>query len=65
MAEVIGAIREKWLALGCMSGFGAALDIDRPTFDGVGRALTHRRGSISWHPSIGAVASWGAIGAKW
>ncbi len=66
MAEVIGAIRQKWLALGGESGFGAALDIERPTFDGVGRAQSFNRGgTISWHPSIGAFAVWGAIGAKW
>jgi hypothetical protein len=37
VTEVIGAIRDKWLALGGEKGFGAALDIERPTFDGAGR----------------------------
>lgn len=66
MPEVIGAIREKWLVLGGEAGFGAALDIERPTFDGVGRAQSfHGGGTISWHPTVGAFAVWGAIGAKW
>jgi len=66
MPEVIGAIREKWLVLGGEAGFGAALDIERPTFDGVGRAQSfHGGGTISWHPAVGAFAVWGAIGAKW
>lgn len=52
MAEVIGAIREKWLRLGGESGFfGAALDIERPTFDGIGRAqpFAGAGGTISWY----------------
>ena len=66
MAVVIGAIRAKWLALGGEQGFGAALDIERPTFDGVGRAQSFAGGRvISWHPQIGAFAVWGLIGAKW
>jgi len=66
MADVIGAIRDKWLALGGEAGFGAALDIERPTFDGVGRAQPFAGGgTISWHPAIGAFAVWGLIGAKW
>ena len=66
MAEVIGAIREAWLRRGGEHGFGPALDIERPTFDGVGRAQEFRGGgTISWHPHIGAFAVWGAIGAKW
>jgi uncharacterized protein with LGFP repeats len=66
MADVIGAIREKWLARGGEAGFGAALDIERPTFDGLGRAQSFQGGgTISWHPENGAFAVWGAIGAKW
>ena len=66
MADVIGAIREKWLALGGEAGFGAALDIERPTFDGVGRAQPFDRGgTISWHPAIGAFEVHGAIAQKW
>jgi uncharacterized protein with LGFP repeats len=67
MAEVIGAIRDKWLVLGGEAGFfGAALDIERPTFDGVGRAQPFANGgTISWHPTIGAFAVWGLIGVHW
>jgi hypothetical protein len=66
MAAVVGAIREKWLKLGGGGSFGYATDIERPTFDGVGRAQQFSGGgSISWHPAIGAFAVWGAIGAKW
>ena len=64
--DVIGAIREKWLALGGEGFFGPATDVERPTFDGVGRAQPFAGGAIiSWHPRIGAFAVWGQIGAKW
>jgi uncharacterized protein with LGFP repeats len=66
MPDVIGAIREKWLALGGEAAFGPALDVERPTFDGVGRAQAFARGgTISWHPTLGAFAVWGGIGRKW
>jgi len=66
MPDVIGAIREKWIARGGEVGFGAPLDVERPTFDGIGRAQPFKGGgTISWHPEIGAFAVWGAIGAKW
>jgi uncharacterized protein with LGFP repeats len=66
VADVIGAIREKWLALGGANRFGDALDIERPTFDGVGRAQGFAGGGvISWHPQIGAFAVWGEIRRKW
>jgi len=66
MSDVIGAIREKWLGLGGEGGFGAALDVERPTFDGIGRAQDFRGGgTISWHPRTGAHGVWGAIAVKW
>jgi uncharacterized protein with LGFP repeats len=66
MADVIGAIREKWLSLGGGQGYGEPLDIERPTFDGVGRAQSFGSGRfISWHPNLGAFAIFGAIGARW
>ena len=66
MPEVVGAIREKWLAFGGESFFGPAVDVERPTFDGVGRAQPFGGGGIiSWHPAIGAFAVWGQIGQKW
>ena len=38
----------------------------RPKIDGVGRAQSFSGGGIiSWHPSLGAFAVWGQIGAKW
>jgi uncharacterized protein with LGFP repeats len=66
MPEVIGAIRDKWLALGGEGFSGPALDVERPTFDGVGRAQSFQNGVvISWHPSTGAFAVWGAIAQAW
>jgi uncharacterized protein with LGFP repeats len=66
MPDVIGAIRQKWLALGGESFFGPALDVERPTFDGIGRAQPFGGGGIiSWHPALGAFAVWGQIGSKW
>jgi uncharacterized protein with LGFP repeats len=67
MTEVIGAIREKWLIRGGEAGFGAPLDIERPTFDSIGRAQPFNGGgAISWHPQIGtAFAVWGAIAGLW
>jgi uncharacterized protein with LGFP repeats len=66
MPDVIGAIRDKWLVLGGETFTGPAVDVERPTFDGVGRAQSFQRGVvISWHPSLGAFAVYGAIGEKW
>ena len=66
MPDVIGAIRGKWLGLGGEAFFGPALDGERPTFDGVGRAQSFAGGAvISWHPALGAFAVWGGIGQKW
>ena len=65
MAEVVGAIRTKWLELGG-AGFAPALGVERPAFDGVGRTQAFRGGKmISWHPAVGAFGLWGAIGAQW
>ncbi|MFE2559986.1 hypothetical protein ACFXGT_28970 [Streptomyces sp. NPDC059352] len=66
MPEVIGAIRDKWLALGGEGGvLGQPLDVERPTFDTVGRAEEFQAGTISWHPDLGAFAVWGAIRDVW
>jgi uncharacterized protein with LGFP repeats len=66
MPDVIGAIRDKWLALGGERGYGLPLDIERPTFDGTGRAQEFAGDkSISWHPGTGAFAVWGKIRQKW
>lgn len=65
-AAVVGTIREKWVKLGGEGFFGHATDIERPTFDGLGRAQQFSGGGIiSWHPAIGAFAVWGQIAAKW
>ncbi|MET8218081.1 LGFP repeat-containing protein [Streptomyces hirsutus] len=66
MPDVIGAIRGKWIAMGGEHGFfGPALDIERPTYDNVGRAQEFVGGTISWHPSLGAFAVWGSIRERW
>ncbi|HWU05139.1 MAG TPA: hypothetical protein VN520_01800 [Streptomyces sp.] len=66
MPEVIGAIREKWLALGGDGGIlRQALDDERPTFDGLGRAQEFQAGTVSWHPLTGAFAVWGLIRETW
>src|SRR3569833_1684160 len=67
MADVIGAIRDKWLKLGGEGFTGVAIDVEQPTFAGVGRAQQFQRDiTISWHPTLGeAFAVWGAIGQKW
>lgn len=66
MPEVIGAIRDKWIALGGSAGvLGEPLDIERPTFDGTGRAEEFTGGTVSWHPKTGAFAVWGAIRERW
>jgi uncharacterized protein with LGFP repeats len=66
MADVIGAIRDKWLALGGERFTGPALDVERPTFDGIGRKQVFQKGVvISWHPSLGAHEVHGAIRLAW
>jgi uncharacterized protein with LGFP repeats len=67
MPDVIGAIRQKWLALGGEAGYGAARDVERPAFDGVGRQqpFGEKGGIITWHPSIGAYEVHGLIAQKW
>lgn len=66
MSEVIGAIKARWDQNGGAAGaFGAALDIERPTFDGVGRSQEFEHATISWHPELGAFWTWGGIRDKW
>jgi len=66
MTDVIGAIAQKWNALGGAGGFGQPQDIERPTFDGTGRAQPFAGGKfIVWHPEIGAFELHGLIAAKW
>ncbi|MGA9016390.1 MAG: hypothetical protein WB509_28175 [Acetobacteraceae bacterium] len=66
MTDVIGAIAQKWQALGGAGGFGAPEDIERPTFDGVGRTQPFAGGKfIVWHPELGAFELHGLIAVKW
>jgi uncharacterized protein with LGFP repeats len=46
MADVIGAIRDKWLALGGDPVTGPARAVERPTFDGVGRRQAFQNGLV-------------------
>jgi hypothetical protein len=64
--SVRGAIRSTWAALGWETHvLGYPRTDETPTRDGVGRFNHFVGGSIYWHPSTGAHAVWGAIGAKW
>ncbi len=63
---VWGAIRQKWQQLRWETGpLGYPVTDETPTPDGVGRYNHFQRGSIYWHPAIGAFAVWGAIRQKW
>lgn len=46
MTDVIRAIAQKWQVLGGAGGFGQPTDIDRPTFDGVGRTQPFAEGKF-------------------
>jgi uncharacterized protein with LGFP repeats len=64
--NVIGAIHDKWVALGSEGGFGAPLDDERPTYDGKGRTQDFAGGGIiSWHPALGAFGVYGGICKRW
>ena len=66
MPTVIGAIRDKWLALGGASSFlGEPLSDELPTIDGVGRFNRFQGGVIFWSPTTGAFEVHGAILEKW
>lgn len=59
---VVGAIRERWLFHGGMTGrLGKPLTKELATADGVGRYNHFERGSIFYHPSTGARAIWGGF----
>ena len=64
--DIFGAIRERWIALNAAGGpLGVPTGVEAPTFDGTGRNQAFRNGFISWHPTIGAHAVYGGIGARW
>ncbi len=63
---VWGAIRGRWEALRWESGpLGYPTTDETATPDGVGRFNRFMRGTVYWHPSTGAHAVWGAIGARY
>jgi uncharacterized protein with LGFP repeats len=63
---VFGAIAAKWQSLrGTVNDPGEPLDVERPTYDGEGRAEEFQNGTISWHPNIGAFYVKGDIRARW
>ena len=62
----VGAIDIKYRALGgCGSILGAPTTAEKTTPDGAGRYSVFERGSIYWHPSIGAFEVHGVIRDKW
>ncbi|QHW00259.1 LGFP repeat-containing protein [Spirosoma endbachense] len=63
---VFGAIRDKWVAAGRVSGrLGKPVSDEIPTYDGIGRYRNFVGGIISWHPETEAHIVWGSIGARW
>lgn len=59
-------VQVKWEQLGGAAGFlGAPVGTERATPDGAGLTRDFAGGSIAWHPSVGAFAVGGAIGARW
>jgi hypothetical protein len=64
--HVFGAIRDKWVGLNAERGhMGLPLEVENPTFDGIGRKQQFQGGIISWHPNTGAHGIWGLIGQRW
>ena len=56
--EVYGAIRDKWISMGSVSGaLGYPVQEEKPADDGEGRYQLFEHGSISWHPETGATPS--------
>jgi hypothetical protein len=63
---VVGAINEKWMAMGGAGGkLRQPVANEKPTFDNVGRSQQFQGGIISWHPDTGAHVVWGLIGEHW
>lgn len=62
----IGAIAERWRAIGASAGpVGAPTTNELATPDGVGRFTHFQRGSIYWTPPTGAHEVYGAIHGRW
>jgi hypothetical protein len=63
---VIGAIEQKYLALGgCGSLLGVPITEERGTPDGIGRYSVFAEGSIYWTPALGAHEVHGRIRDAW
>ena len=63
---VVGAIEQKYLALGgCSSILGAPIDPEAGTPDGAGRYSVFQSGSIYWTPETGAFEVHGVIRDAW
>ena len=66
MPTVIGAIRDKWVALGSTQSFlGQPFTDELTTPDGTGRYNHFQGGSIFWTPRTGAHEVHGQIRDKW
>jgi hypothetical protein len=66
LPAVIGAIRDKWMALGGVFSFlGEPVTDELGTPDGIGRFNRFQGGMIYWTPETGAHEIHGAILAKW
>jgi hypothetical protein len=64
--EAHGAIRDKWAQFGWEQGLlGYPVTDETTTADGVGRFHHFQRGSIFWHPAVGAFEVHGAIRDRW
>lgn len=62
----IGAIRDRWIALGgTRSVVGAPLTAELTTPDRTGRYTVFERGSVYWTPRTGAHEVYGAIRDRW
>ena len=62
---VYGAIGDKYNKLGGAGGVLGAPTSDEADAPYGGRFNNFQRGSIYWHPKIGAFGVWDAIGGKW
>ena len=63
---VVGAIEQKYLALGgCGSVLGAPVQAEAGTPDGIGRFSVFEQGSIYWSPQHGAFEVHGKIRDEW
>lgn len=64
MADVVGAIYDRWVRL--RRTIGQPLAVEHPTFDTIGRTQEFERGTISWHPETHpAYAVREPIRSKW